>query len=337
MRTAHEQLWRCLRGHTNEADVRRCDVCRLPRWLTWYALAGAGAALVLGGIVGLMSLSHLLKAWQYKRAVHTFVQDDGQISAEARRELDKLRTYPGISHERAMRLEKEVAGTSSEVCCQPSTPSKSLAEELQRIQEALEQGRWSEAQQAMTALEARYPQQAEVRHLKEELAQEVKGRMIVALLGHTSGEQTLDGREVMVILTGRETGFRLSIEPHEPMYVYLYALDRSGQLQMLFPTAPGQNGASNPLQAGKTYALPAADPERKWYLLQDKARVIQKLYMVTSRWPARDLERWGAALAAGGVEASRALLQALHARQQAHVAWCDVRTLQFAGEVMHEP
>ena len=294
MRTAHEQLWRCIRGHTNEADVRRCDVCRLPRWLTWYALAGAGAALLLGGIIGLMSLSHLLKAWQYKQAVHTFVQDNGQISAEERRELDKLRTYLGISPERGKRLEEEVAGTSGEVCCQPPVPSQNLAEELQRIQEALEQGRWREAQQAMTAVEARYPQQTEVRHLKEALTQEVKGRMIVALLGHTSGEQTLDGREVMVIVTGRETGFRLSVEPHEPVYVYLYALDRSGTLKVLFPDAPGHNDTSNPLQARGMYALPSADPERRWYPLKDKDRVIQKSYMVTSRWPARELEHWGA-------------------------------------------
>lgn len=109
MRASVPQRWRCLRGHDNEAEVRRCEVCRLPWWITWYTLVGAGAALLIGGIVLLMVLSHFLKARQYQEAVRKFLQDDGQISEIERKELENRRAYLGLSPDRARRLEGQMA------------------------------------------------------------------------------------------------------------------------------------------------------------------------------------------------------------------------------------
>ena len=337
MRASVPQRWRCLRGHDNEAEVRRCAVCRLPWWITWYTLAGAAAALLIGGIVLLMVLSHFLTARQYQEAVRQFLQDDGQISEAERKELEARRAYLGLSPDRARRLEEQMtrqvgvtgdgAAPPLQVSPPPTTPTLTLVEELQRVREALEQGRFGDVRQAVTALEAQYPQHAEVKSLQEEIVQNIRVRIEVKVLGETSGHYNLDAREALLGLTGQETGFYLYVEPYEQVYFYLYAIDRSGKVEGLFPVTQVHSPATNPLYAGQPYELPSTDPARRWYPLK------KTVYTVACRWPARELEQWGSELPAeASAEAGRSVLQALAARSKAPVGGCDVRHMQFAGE-----
>jgi len=324
MRASGPQPWRCLRGHDNEAEVRRCDVCRLPWWLTWYTLAGAGAALLTGGIVLLLVLSQFLTARQYQEAVRQFLQDDGQISEAERKELENQRAYLGLSPDRARRLEEQMARQASPP---PPVPAERLAEELQHLREALAQGRFGDVRQAVAALEAQYPQDEEVKNLHEDITRNIGIRIEVKVLGERSGHFILNPRQPLFPLTGKETGFRLYVEPHEQVYFYLYAIDHSGKVEGLFPVTQVHGSATNPLDAGQPYELPSADPARRWYPLK------QTVYTVACRWPARELEQWGAELPAeASTDAGRSVLQALAARSKAQVGGCDVRHVQFAGE-----
>lgn len=339
MRASVPQRWRCLRGHDNEAEVRRCDVCRLPWWITRSTLVGAGAILLLGGIMVVMLLSQFLKEWQYVSQFRQFWNDDHMISPPERSQLEQLATYLRVPPEKARQWEAAVSGTKEASLPKPSErgsrslePFGTLEQELHHIREALEQGHFSEVRQAVTALATRHPQHTEVQHLQKALDQEVQGRITVKLLGQTYGQSMLNAPVALMVLTGHETDFRLYVEPQEQVHFYLYSVDRSGNIAVLFPTSRLSNGASNPLQPGRAYELPSPDPQQRWYPLKRQGHVVQDLYMVSSRWPARELEQWGTELVkAGGIEAGRNLLKALQGRQQAHVGGCHVRTLQFAG------
>lgn len=321
-----QQPWRCLRGHVNEPEVRRCAVCRLPWWVKWHTLVGTAAIVLVGGVIGLVVGISLLKEREYKDAVRKFMRNDGRIDATERKELESLAKYLRAFPEPSRKWELEVTGQK---VAGPSPPPETITEELRRIRDALEQGRFADARQAIASLERTRPEDAEVRRLKEAIEQSIRVRIEVKVLGETAGHHVLDAQAALMVLTGRETGFRLYVEPHEQVYFYLYGIDGAGRVQVLFPNPQVTGGLSNPLQPGRAYEIPATAPDTKWFPLKRGEGAVKELYSVASRWPAKELERWGAAPT--GEEASRNILQGLQARKAAQVGGCDVRSLQFAG------
>ena len=339
MSIALQQKWRCLRGHENEPEMRRCEVCRLPRWVNWHAIAAAGIVLLIGLGYGGYTLSQSLKKWQYQSAVKQ-AWTDVVISPAEHQELDAQKIYLGLSEEQARQWEEEITGAAAEPplaverppegASPPSREEKTLTAELQNIQGDLEQGRLNEARQAVTALYAKHPQDAEIGRLKEQIEQKVRSRIEVKLLGTASGTHILDAQVALVTLSGREASFRFYVEPYENVYFYLYGMDQAGSLRVLFPVPHASGGGSNPLLAKQAYWVPSEIPEQGFPLRGEEGQ-IKEITMVTSRWPARELEQWGAAVAGmGGEEASHHLRQALKERQEAQVGGCDVRILQFA-------
>jgi hypothetical protein len=203
-------------------------------------------------------------------------------------------------------------------------------EELRRIrQDLLEQGRFRDARQALATLATAYPQDQEVGRLKGEIELDVKADIELRVRGETGGRYVTDS-SVTIVGVGGES-FRLYVEPHEEMYVYLYLRDDAGKTKLLFPDS-GTNGTSGPLRPGQAYWLPSPDPDNG-YPFHRNGRGVKEVYVVSSRWPARELEQKGRELAAKEDETDGHLLQALKDRHEAQMGGCEVRVVKFAGEI----
>ncbi|MGH8006409.1 MAG: DUF4384 domain-containing protein, partial [Candidatus Binatia bacterium] len=230
------------------------------------------------------------------------------------------------------------AGTAEEVAKLPEAqdsqdavePQAPAEEDLRRIREHLQQGRLRQALQAVESLRRAQPHEAEVQRLQAEIEREVQVRIEARVLGEASGHHTLNTQTALITLQGGERSFRFYIEPHEAVYLYLYRVGRGGNIEALFPQANGYS--SDPLRAGQVYWLPSSDPARG-YLFSHERADVEEIYIVSSRWPAHDLEQWAAELAGqDGVQAGDSILRALQERKAANVGGCDVRTLQFAAQ-----
>lgn len=79
--------------------------------------------------------------------------------------------------------------------------------------------------------------------------------------------------------------FKVDITPGAEMFLYVYHDDPRGEVWQLFPNSEASPGP-NPLQAGRTYMLPASDPG----FVLDEHTGRETLHFVASRWQARDLE-----------------------------------------------
>ncbi|MBI3798684.1 MAG: DUF4384 domain-containing protein [Deltaproteobacteria bacterium] len=314
------QPWRCLRGHDNEPDVRRCEVCRLPRWVTWYTIAAAGTVILIVLGYGGYSLSQFLKQRQYTSLVRKVWNDDQKITADERKALDDLRDYLRVSAVQATQWEREATG---------ATVLAEQGSDLQPVRTDLEQGRLRQARQTVETLHREQPQRTDVRQLQDEIEQKVRGRIAAVLQGGASGSRNMDAPAVLINLNGEEQSFRLSVEPLEPVYFYLFRIDRSKKIDVLFPRANGN--PANPLSPGQTMWLPSPAPE-PGYPFHEVTGEVAEIWMVMSRWPARELEQWGTKLTGQeGEDAGRHLVEALKERKEAQVGGCDVRTLQFVG------
>lgn len=238
--------------------------------------------------------------------------------------------YQPVNEKRTVVAKEEV--TSREVAKRPESEGENLriaeepgplAENLRRIREDFEQGRLRQALQAAESLR-RGQRREDVQQLLEEIEKEVGGRIEVKLRGGGSGHYTLNAQSALVTLVGKEQSFLLHVKPDEEVYFYLYQEDSSGRLEALFPDASSH--IANPLSAGQETWLPRMNAQGGYPFAS-----VKKVYIVTSRWPARELEHWGAELVGSGEnQASTNLVQALLARRDAHIGGCDVRTLQFA-------
>lgn len=304
MSAMSKQAWQCLRGHHNTPGQKRCESCVLPRWLHKYSL-GAAVCLVLLGIgSGWTALSQFLKEWDYT-ALLTQVMADGKIARTGTSSTARVSEPNAIAAPAAARR----------------------AVDLKEVREALEEGHLRDAHQAITRFAKAYPQDVDVRRLRTELERDINARIQVRVLGNTAGRSELDTEQAALILTGAETSFRLYVTPQEQLYFYLYAADQGGRLRALYPL----ENEERRLEGGHSYWFPSELPEHG-YPLREEGHTIERLYMVASRWPARELERAHSGLEGGHREdASDSLRDALKTRQEPRLGGSSVITVQFVG------
>ncbi|MBD3307849.1 DUF4384 domain-containing protein [candidate division KSB3 bacterium] len=84
--------------------------------------------------------------------------------------------------------------------------------------------------------------------------------------------------------------FKIVFTPSERCYVYIYQIDSAGLIYQLFPMEEFGGvwvGNRNPVQAGKTYYIPAED---KSFEL-DEVTGLETIYLVASHTPETELER----------------------------------------------
>jgi len=78
-------------------------------------------------------------------------------------------------------------------------------------------------------------------------------------------------------------GYRFDFTPNDTCFLYIYQLDTNNNLACLFP-----QGQQFLLKEGTTYKFPIGE---NWFILGYGGGTQEKLYFVTSRWRAKDLER----------------------------------------------
>lgn len=137
------QPWRCLQGHDNEPEARRCEACGLPRWVTWSNITAVGVVLLIGLGYGGYLLSQFLKQRQYTSLVRKVWNDDQKIAADERKALDDLRDYLRVSAAQATQWEREMTGeTALAATGRRDSGARGTGEpDLRRIRADLEQGR----------------------------------------------------------------------------------------------------------------------------------------------------------------------------------------------------
>ena len=327
-----EQDWGCLRGHDNEGEGKRCEVCGFPRWVTWYTIGAAVLVVLIGLGYGSYRLSMFLQERDYAALVQRVGADDGTISPNERKQLEERAVYLRLAAEQGQRVEAEVKTESRRLPGQEESPIEIAAGErlnaLQRIRDDLEQGRFEQARQAIAELVTHEPDNVKVKELNAAIADRLRVQIKVRMLGNMGGRYVTDRPSTMLAFRGER--LRLIVEPGETVHFYVYAVDSTGGVEPLFPE--GNGVTPNPLKADKEYAIPSPDPARG-FALRRGTQEIEEVYVVSSRWPARELEQWGSALSgAKGSEAGQQLLAALQARKDARVGGNDVRIVQFADK-----
>lgn len=209
-----------------------------------------------------------------------------------------------------------------------SVGSPGLQDELRRIRHDIEHGALQRVRRDLAGLEHAYAEDPEFLRFQEEMTENVGGRIEVKLFGGANGYHELNSHDALVTLQGTERRFQISVTPTEPVYFYLYQMDVRGKVRMLFPRA---TSSRNPLQATQTYWLPSPETEQG-YVLQGEGTGTEEIWMVMSRWPAQELERFGARLTEhADEEEGQRISSALRQRREARIGGCDVRRLQFAG------
>ncbi len=207
---------------------------------------------------------------------------------------------------------------------------------LHHIRGALTQGDFSVARQQMDWLVQQYPEHAEVGYLKTAITQDVQAQIEMTFLGGPEGYYEPDVQSLMYTLKGSEDGFRVTIWPLENIYVYLYVRDDVGAVRSLWPIWEETDAEHQPLIASpeKAYHFPAQNVSSRWFPVEHDGRRIRDVAILTSRWPARDLERLERELGGtGGRQASQQLWARIRQRQNAQIGGVDVRLVQLVHTV----
>jgi hypothetical protein len=77
--------------------------------------------------------------------------------------------------------------------------------------------------------------------------------------------------------------FKIAFEVGAPAYIYCYMYNGTGQFQMFFPDEKTPNKAPG----GQQFVMP---PEENWIVLDDVAGVYERLHIVASNYPIKELE-----------------------------------------------
>jgi len=92
------------------------------------------------------------------------------------------------------------------------------------------------------------------------------------------------GSEMPVIKEGDNISFY--VEPGENTYVYIYMLDSSGNIDLIFPTSLDKNVIKSELTAGKKNYIPG---KYEWFSVDDK-KGTETYYLLASSQPLDKLE-----------------------------------------------
>lgn len=144
----------------------------------------------------------------------------------------------------------------------------------------LEQGRFSEARARLSELQSRYSEHAEVSRLADRMSRPLV--INSELVPQSQPELTQSG--TLVIASGG--GFKIRFTLDDVGFLYVYQLDSHNKLDQLFPNEAATT-QGNPLQAGKTYQIPAKEED---YFILDQSPGMERVHLVASRWLAKDLE-----------------------------------------------
>ncbi len=285
-----------------------------------------GIAVLLAIGIGGYALAQQLKKWQFQSRIEEFWRD-GEITGSERKELESLAGYLGVEKDRAALWETEITGKTASSGGNGSG-SAAVHKSIESIRTDLMDGRFTSARKGMATLMSEHPDLGEVKALSDELERPVRSRIEAKLLGRASGQHVLNAQSALLGLTGNEVGFRLNVEAHEPIYLYVLRVGRTSGTEVLFPRTAG----ANPLPAEEVRWLPSEKPHET-YTLPTKMDDDEGLIIVSSRWPAQDIERQLRLLdGAGRAEASSGIRAALQERQASPLGGCDVRSLKFSRE-----
>lgn len=327
-----QQRWLCLRGHANDPELDRCGTCGLPWWLTRPLVIGVAVVLLVALIWGGYALTQSMKRWQYQGLLQQSCAD-GQITAEERSQLDELVAYLGLSEGEVARLQRAVAETAPDGCpaigvAEPDwPPAQPLHAVLDVLRNNLRVGRLREVSEALARLVPAYPSDPDLQRFRTEVEQLIRGRIQVRLVGPALVEtQWLAERSVPAFaLTGTERGFKLVVEPNEPTFLYAF-VETSGGVILPLATSPG--AAETPLEPCQSYLFPGPEPH-ELYPLDHADGPVDRVWVLSSRWPALDLEALASRDPIQSAPVQTALREALQRRHQGCLGGCDLRRLEL--------
>lgn len=171
---------------------------------------------------------------------------------------------------------------------------------LREINQALENGEFGRAENALDEAIRANPDDELLRMLESQFVDELKVNFAFNYLpGRRKHVQASESSDEITLSS--EDPYYLNVHASDRCYLYLYQIDSSGKFFQLFPNKRFVP-TSNPIPAGPL-RVPDA-PE--WFYLDDTPG-LEQIFLIASRWPQTRLEKASANLSGGASPQSGAL------------------------------
>lgn len=168
----------------------------------------------------------------------------------------------------------------------PGSPEKALIQ----ARKLLESGRYKEARDLLSA----FPNHPEISSIIEGF--DMSLQVEIGLQYQHPGERpsailSLNSEELAGLILTHRDNYRLFFTANDRNYFYIFQIDTEGKVTRLFPD-PVYNLGENPIQTGIRYQIPSKGND--WYYLEElpinQTQIEEAIYLLASRWPARDLD-----------------------------------------------